>query len=489
MPIPISTIAKLAATIAVAFLLLFNVADTGGATGHLSGLTPSVLLHNQQQAGQTYDPGGTSSVLTAPAWAVLGSTGRGVKVGIIDWGFEDFTDYQGVLFPEQVRARCYQDSEPVSTGTISHCAGDTNHGSAVAEAVLSVAPEVTLYIANPHNPADTLDVVEWMIDQEVDVINYSISWLWDGPGNGTSPREDSPLHAVDKAVAGGIAWLTAAGNSGRSSWLGQAKDRDNDGFLEFRGKHETNWILIPERETLFTQLRWEDEWGQAQSDLDLHLFDDRHREVASSREIQNGSNGDNPTEVIKFRADRTGYYYFKVRQNGGELPEWLQLVSRDTAMSYEHTTGGGILNPGESSNPGSLTVGASTWPDLQQAADYSSSGPTPDGLMKPDIIAPAGLYSEILGGPFHGTSQASAHAAGITALVLEEHSHLSPAEVASYLRTTLLPMGESSVNNPWRFGLIATHHAKNVGHQARSVVRRMLGNINAYLNIKMMKVS
>ena len=54
------------------------------------------------------------------------------------------------------------------------------------------------------------------------------------------------------------------------------------------------------------------------------------------------------------------------------------------------TENGSIGNPGESNNPGLLTVGATHhWDDVRAIATYSSRGPTPDGRVKPDIVGAA----------------------------------------------------------------------------------------------------
>ena len=61
---------------------------------------------------------------------------------------------------------------------------------------------------------------DWMVSQGVSVIVHGVSYGFDGPGDGTSPFGDSPLKTVDRAVAGGIVWVNAAGNEADSTWFG-----------------------------------------------------------------------------------------------------------------------------------------------------------------------------------------------------------------------------------------------------------------------------
>jgi subtilisin family serine protease len=50
--------------------------------------------------------------------------------------------------------------------------------------------------------------------------------------------------------------------------------------------------------------------------------------------------------------------------------------------------------------------------------DYSSRGPTNDGRIKPDFVAPVGYDTCAYSGPFYGTSASSPRVAGEIALLL-----------------------------------------------------------------------
>ncbi len=255
------------------------------------------------------------SVHVANTWQAGGQTGSGVKVGIIDVGFQGLLSLLGAELPASVTARCYTGLGSFSASP-SACDAQTVHGTAVAETIFDVAPGVQLYLANPLSPLDLRNTVEWMTSQGVQIINHSVAWTWDGPGDGTSPFSDAPLSSVDLAVSGGAMWANAAGNEARATWTGAAADSDNDGWLEFQtgpqcpaGGCELNGLAYSLQESLHVgqqfvaQARWEDSWTDANRDLDLYLFQLNTTSnvltiVAQSENIQSGLNGQVPLESL-----------------------------------------------------------------------------------------------------------------------------------------------------------------------------------------------
>ena len=133
-----------------------------------------------------------TTVHGSPIWNARGFTGAGVKVGIIDVGFIGYGALMGTELPATVVARCYT-AMGVFTANLADCEIDTVHGTAVTEAAVDIAPDITLYIANPFSPTDLQTTASWMVSQGVQVINHSVGWTWDGPGDGTSPFSNSPL--------------------------------------------------------------------------------------------------------------------------------------------------------------------------------------------------------------------------------------------------------------------------------------------------------
>ena len=387
----------------------------------------------------------------APAWNSVGIGGSGIRVGIIDTGFNGYDRLRAEL-PPVVGARCYT-SRGV-TNDPKDCLGSV-HGTGVAEAVVDVAPDVSLYIANPNTFGDLRDAVDWMIAEGVDVINHSVSWIFDGPGDGTSPRENSPLRSVDRAVAGGITWVNSAGNDHGDAWLGEYFDADDDGLIEFQGTDESNTVLPSGLiNRLRIHLRWDDSWTGANTDLDFYLLDSRNRIVASSEDLQTGMAGHVPYERMETSVS-LGRYRVVVRHVSGDAPEWVQLMVWGGGL--EHYTEGSIGSPAESANPGLLAVGAAPWSDVETIESFSSRGPTTDGRIKPDIVG-ADQGRSATYGAFRGMSQAAPHVAGMAALVRQMFPDFGPADTARYLKNQAIPRPESAVgvlevpNDVWGYG-------------------------------------
>ena len=400
----------------------------------------------------------------ADVWHAAGYTGAGVKVGVIDLGFDGFSALMGSELPASVTARCYTDIG-VFTSNLADCeSAESTYGAYVAETLLDIAPDATLYISNPPSWADLKTTVDWMISQDVQVINRSVNNTWDGPGDGTSPYANSPLKSVDAAVSGGAVWANSVGNAARRTWHGQFTDTDRDGWLNFVGDDELNEVEVAAGEKIRIQLRWDDSWTAADTNLDLYLYNANDPNnlalVASSADLQTGLSGDAPFEWINYTPATGGTYGIAIGRRSGAIPRWAQLQSWGRADIRRYTESGSVQNPAESANPGLLAVGATNYWDTNTIAWYSSRGPTPDGRTKPDITGAscaevAGLTVINLSTGqqcwLSGTGASSPHIAGLAALVKGAYPDYTPAQIADYLKTHAQPRGVKP-NNDWGHG-------------------------------------
>lgn len=100
-----------------------------------------------------------------------------------------------------------------------------------------------------------------------------------------------------------------------------------------------------------------------------------------------------------------------------------------------------------------ITVGAST--DRDRIARFSSRGPTADGRLKPDLVAPgsnivaaraaATSMGRVVNDMYtsaNGTSMAAPHVVGLCALMLQANPQLLPADIKSKLMNTCLDIDQ-----------------------------------------------
>ena len=413
----------------------------------------------------------------ADAWHRMGYRGQGVKVGVIDTGFEGFSQRRGSELPGNVMARCYPPSDsaaPVSS-SLADCEVGSDHGTAVAETVIDVAPEVQLYIANPRTSGDLSDAVDWMVSNEVNVINRSLGDWYQGPGDGTSYYSDGTLRSVDAAVSGGIVFVNSAGNDAQEVWYGPFHDPDGNNWHNYTSDDESNHFYLefdgdnPERVRAF--MRWDNVWGGSDCDLNLYLAKsgpDGSINVDFDTAMQDGEAGDIPRAAVGFVADSAddegNYHLFIQKKACVDEPAWIQLTAWiDGDVLQYYSSSHHIGNTDESRNPGMLAVGATHWGSPSVIAPYSSRGPTPDGRIKPDITGIACGRSTVYSPRarygtecwFSGTSQASPHVAGLAALVRQRFPDYTPEQVTAYLKKHAddHERGPLGADNTWGHGL------------------------------------
>ena len=412
----------------------------------------------------------------ADAWHRMGFRGQGIKVGVIDSGFEDFSELQrNGRLPRNVMARCYppRDSQRPVSSSLADCEADSVHGTATAETVIDVAPEVQLYIAQPQSRADLMDAVDWMVENGVDVINRSLGSGYEGPGDGTSYFSDGVIRSVDAAVAGGIVFVNSGGNGSKEVWHGTFNDPDGNNVHDFRVGDIGNSFHLSYGGRVSAFMRWDDSWGGADCDLNLFLMH-RGEEFFSDKTVQSGGANDIPLAGFWYELRpprspeeeeaRFPFYLVITKGTCAEEPAWIQLTARirepgDDLQYY--SPGHHVGNPAESRNPGMLAVGATHWGSPGVIASYSSRGPTTDGRIKPDITGIACGRSTVYGDRdadgtecwFPGTSQAAPHVAGLAALVKQRFPDYTPAQVADYLKKHADERDSLGADNTWGHGL------------------------------------
>ena len=339
-----------------------------------------------------------------------GVRGQGVKVAVIDGGFKGADE----LIPGNMPGfswRNYTDEGIYD--------GEDVHGTACAEIIYDVAPEAELYLHKVDDLVDLENAKDRSIREGVDIINHSMGWFGTGIGDGRGIACDIVNDAADK----GILWVNSAGNDAKSHYYGFWSDNDSDGWHNFKGEDETLAFEAEKGDEIRVFLTWND-WPSSRENYDLYLFSssDGLERVAKSTDRQNGY-GDLPVERIEYKVERSGEYGITVRSEDAR-PRRLKIWSLNHDFEEYSVAENSIGSPADAR--GAMSVGAVHYDfyDLGRIADYSSRGPTLDGRIKPELVAPTGVstasYGEIDNrgrGGYHGTSAAAPHVAGAAALI------------------------------------------------------------------------
>jgi serine protease AprX len=128
-----------------------------------------------------------------------------------------------------------------------------------------------------------------------------------------------------------------------------------------------------------------------------------------------------------------------------------------------------ITAPGDAE--GVITVGSVDVPVVSsrspQIANTSSRGPTADGRIKPDIVAPGQgvIVADLRGGDYvrsSGTSFAAPLVSGICALLLQANPSWGPSEVLDRLRSTALDLGEAGPDTIYGWGQVDALAASDI---------------------------
>ena len=414
------------------------------------------------------------SVHGIPAWKHDGYTGSTVKIGIIDQDFKGFTNLMGTELPEntpiitRVHAQCYT-AAGVPTDVIANCERSDGHGTSVAEIVADVAPSASLYISNQSkfkNNDDLKETVTWMIGEGVKVINHSIGYDINAPGDGSSGLAASKNHILDVinyAVASGIIWVNSGGNDALRTWYGPYREGPtNNNWHDFEtspDSDEGNTITLDAGTTIIAELRWDDTWSRGECDIDLHFRQSGTVDsLAKSVRTQSRYLTNKPYEDLIYPVGTTGDYYLAIKKwTCPDEPDWMQLRVTGTSTLGHYQGGHDVGVPAESNSAGMLAVGAARHDNTNDVRASSNRGPTvlphPNGRTKPDIVGATCVATKTDPPEFCGTSGAAPHIAGLAALVRDRYPAYTPAQVANYLKTNALVRGGSVPNHEWGNGL------------------------------------
>ncbi len=334
-------------------------------------------------------------------------------------------------------------------GTFSE---DSRHGTACAEIIGDVAPNVTLYMVGLEESSENgfREAVDKLhhLNKRIDIVSCSIDFSY-----GLFDEGDTICRAVRNLTENGTIWITAAGDEGQCHWRGTFWDENDNGFNEFGSGDEALNLTLQRGMPLQVRLSWNDSWSNASQDYDLYVFAPDGT-YAISKNPQEGYAGQEPIEMVFMFAPVSGNYSIKIKKYSALREDIaFQLFASQNLSKYniENSSLGTLA-----SCPEAITVGAVDASTLQ-LENYSSMGPTIDGRLKPEFVAPDNVTTaSYLPEKFRGSSASVPYAAGIFALALEKGRKLGlqDAEIEQLLRNSAMDLGPHGLDNGYGYGLI-----------------------------------
>lgn len=384
-----------------------------------------------------------------------GITGKRVKVGILDFGFERYSALvEAGELPKAQAARAFNQAQRLEVNGV--------HGTACAEIIADMAPHAELYLAVVDGQeGQIVQAAQWLAEQDVDIINFSGGGHY-GPHNGSALLDRLVAHMVNNRD---LLWVNAAGNEGASHWTQLAEDRNDNGAIDNISGHPDVIALKFSGQPFMVMVVWDD-WGSdpgrpaSSQDIDAYLLErnaaGEFRLVGESRQVQNGRGV--PVEAIGSRRGVPAgtVLYLALHLKRVERPVRTHVFVMGGVQLFPVVSGHSVGIPATSD--AALSVGAvDVRKDRLEA--FSSQGPTDDRRQKPEISAPDNTTSLAYArngspGRFLGTSAAAPHVAGFAALLKQMEPQRSASELRRVMLQHVTPKGNGTPNHQYGHGRI-----------------------------------
>ena len=405
-----------------------------------------------------------------------GDKGAGVKIGIVDVGFDGYDDLQA------------QGELPATVATRNLCDGGFDrdaHGTAVAEIVHDVAPDAELHLICVEDVVDLGVAQDYALANGIGILNLSAGFYNTSRGDG-SGGPGTPDAIVEAGRNAGILWIVAAGNEGESHWSGSFSGGGNT-FNDFGPGDEGIDFTLPPSRTACVYLRW-DAWPTTTTqDFDLGIFDASTLTlVAASAGDQVASNSSPTEEACLTAPPEGGEYFVAVERYAGTAPR-LDIFVDGARLDQYRVAAGSLIEP--ASAPEALATAAVCWNGGLEA--YSSQGPTIDGRVKPDLAGFDSTSSTVYGNfepalgcggsGFTGTSAAAPHVAGVAAIIAQQSGPLTPAQLQARLEATAQDLGTAGKDSLFGWGRLRLPAAPEATTAAAQAVGRRIVTLRGFV--------
>jgi len=375
----------------------------------------------------------------------MGYSGKGVRVGIISDGFNDWRSAQrsGDLPAGNIKRYGWCEKKQADPGNCIE-ERECNEATAMAEIVYDIAPNATLALVAAGTSLELISKINTLVnDFKADIIVDDYSFY-------SEPYfEDGDVAKAVRSATRKVLYITSAGNQGDGHYEKQYLPKSNgSGYHNFGGAEGGEldsffrMTFIPGKaRNIF--LQWNDPFDNSTSDYDLYLVDDNGDTILKSTNYQSGA-GYSPYERIWAcnRGSKDVAAFVRIKKQVG-MSRRLEMFSQGWgSVEYNHPQGSVF---GHAAVPSVIAVGAiqARDPGNNTIAPYSSRGPARIDFPsiqfrnKPDVVAIDGVSVTGAGGfstTFYGTSASAPHVAGMAALLMS----ISPKIQATQVRNTLM---------------------------------------------------
>ena len=392
-------------------------------------------------------------------------SGAGQKVGVISTGIDHLVNSQS-------------SRDLPSTVEIVNNRFNGDEGTAMLEIIHDIAPGASLAFADRGNSeTDFINNIILLKNAGCTVICDDILFPLE------PVYEDGAIaQTIDNIVNNNnIVYVSAAGNQHLAHYESDFVDNDNDGWHNFSADDETMNILLAPGAEITAVLQWNNQFGKAADDYDLHIYNEQlTAELASSTNIQDGN--DDPVEKIIYKNAKLSAttIHLCIKKFAGQNRNLsLYLFGAGASPQQYIGTGGAIYGHAAAQN--CLSVGAIDAKDAgrNDIQPTSNRGPTriysydangnPITFVdrpKPDHCAIDGVKTKVgqsgyFPNPFFGTSAAAAHSAGIAALLRQTAPQMQATQMINVINSTAIDLGIPGFDSVFGHGRIDAYDAAN----------------------------
>lgn len=281
------------------------------------------------------------------------------------------------------------------------------------------------------------DGFEWRTHESLMGINVLDEFDFINKDNNTA-REKNQKHPDSETQGGhGTATLSSLGGFKEGKLIGPAFNSD---FILAKTEYVSTETPM-EEDFWLEAAEWAEAYGAdiITSSLVYKAYDKPYTDNSYTY-----ADFDGKTSIITIAGDMAAYYGVVVCNATGNY------YQTDPPSLGSASDGDSVIGVGAVDKEGTIT-------------SFSSNGPTSDGRIKPDVVAPgAAVYVARMGEGnkydySNGTSFSTPITAGVCALILSAHPELTAMQVREALRNTA--NNSSSPNNVYGWGLINAYKA------------------------------